>query len=324
MVTQKVKSEEIKSDKIKPEKTKKRKKFSFENLELYGMIAPSVIYFIIFAYLPMVGLIIAFKNYNYVDGIFGSPWSGFDNFQFLFESGKVWSLAKNTIVYNLAFLVTNIFAEVILAVILSEIVGKRLKKFCQSVMILPNFISWVVVGVFVYNFLNFESGVFNRVLLSMGKEPVHFYAEAGAWPYILVLANLWKGAGYGSIIYLATITGIDTTIYEAAEIDGANVWQRIRHITLPLLTPTIITMSLLSVGRLLRGNFDLFYQLIGNNGMLYESTDIIDTYIFRALLSSPNIGMSSAVGFLQSVLCFVVIVLVNKVVKMYEKDYALF
>ena len=324
MATQMVKSEEIKSEKIKPEKIRKRKKFSFENLELYGMITPSVIYFIIFAYLPMVGLIIAFKDYNYVDGIFGSPWCGFDNFKFLFESGKVWSLAKNTIVYNLAFLVTTVIAEVILAVLLSEIVGKRLKKFCQSVMILPNFISWVVVGVFVYNFLNFESGVFNRVLLSMGKDPVHFYAETGAWPYILVLANLWKGAGYGSIIYLATITGIDTTIYEAAEIDGANVWQRIRHITLPLLTPTIITMSLLSVGRLLRGNFDLFYQLIGNNGMLYESTDIIDTYIFRALLSSPNIGMSSAVGFLQSVLCFVVIVIVNKAVKAYEKDYALF
>ncbi len=312
------------TSKAKSEKIKTKKKFSWENFELYGMIAPATIYFIIFAYLPMVGLVIAFKNYNYTDGIFFSPWSGFDNFKFLFESGKAWLLAKNTILYNLAFLVTTVIAEVILAVFLSEIVGKKLKKFCQSVMILPNFISWVVVGVFVYNFLNFESGVFNRLLINLGKEPIHFYAEAGAWKYILVLVNVWKGAGYGSIIYLATITGIDTTIYEAAEIDGANVWQRIRHITLPLMTPTIITMSLLSVGRLLRGNFDLFYQLIGNNGMLYESTDIIDTYIFRSLLSSPNIGMSSAVGFLQSVLCFAVIVLVNRAVKAYEKDYALF
>ena len=303
---------------------KKCRRGKIKNLDLYFMIAPSTIYFLIFAYLPLFGLIIAFKNYNYTDGIFFSPWCGLDNFKFLFESGKVWSLTRNTIVYNVIFLITSIAFEVLLAVFLSEIVGKRLKKICQSVMILPNFISWVVVSVFVYNFLNFETGVINRFLISAGLQPIQFYAETGAWKYILVFANLWKGAGYGSIIYLATITGMDAEIYEAAEIDGASAWKRIRHITLPLLTPTIITMSLLSVGRLLRGNFDMFYQLIGNNGMLYESTDILDTYIFRALLSSPNIGMSSAVGFLQSVLCFAIIVVVNKAVKMYEKDYALF
>lgn len=302
----------------------KSKSNGFANFDLYLMIAPAVIYFVIFAYLPLIGLIIAFKNYNYTDGILFSPWCGLDNFKFLFESGQVWSLTRNTIVYNVAFLVTGIAFEVILAVFLSEIGGKRFKKFCQSVMILPNFISWVVVAVFAYSFLNFETGVINRILMSMGRDPIQFYSEVGAWKYILVFANLWKSAGYGSIIYLATITGLDTTVYEAAEIDGANAWQRIRHITLPLLTPTIVTMSLLSVGRLLRGNFDMFYQLIGNNGMLYESTDIIDTYIFRALLSSPNIGMSSAVGFLQSVLCFIIILAVNKAVKMYEKDYALF
>ncbi len=304
--------------------TKKRAGKKFANLDLHLMIAPAVIYFIIFAYLPLIGLIIAFKNYNYTDGVLFSPWCGFDNFKFLFESGKVWLLTKNTIVYNVVFLVTGIAFEVVLAIFLSEIGGRKLKKVCQSVMILPNFISWVVVAVFAYSFLNFETGVINRFLMKFGQDPVQFYSNVGAWKYILVFANLWKGAGYGSIIYLATITGMDTLIYEAAEIDGANVWQRIKYITLPLLTPTVITMSLLSVGRLLRGNFDMFYQLIGNNGMLYESTDIIDTYIFRALLSSPNIGMSSAVGFLQSVLCFVIIVLVNKAVKMYEKDYALF
>lgn len=302
----------------------KGKSNNLANIDLYFMIAPATIYFLIFAYLPMIGLIIAFKNYNYTDGILFSPWCGLDNFKFLFESGKAWTLTKNTVVYNVVFLVTSIAFEVILAIFLSEIAGKRLKKICQSVMILPNFISWVVIAVFAYSFLNFETGVINRLLMSIGREPVQFYAEVGAWKYILVFVNLWKSAGYGSIIYLATITGMDTEVYEAAEIDGANAWKRIRYITLPLLTPTIITMSLLSVGRLLRGNFDMFYQLIGNNGMLYDSTDIIDTYIFRALLTSPNIGMSSAVGFLQSVLCFVIIVLVNKAVKLYEKDYALF
>lgn len=304
-------------------KTKRGKK-KFANLDLHLMIAPAVIYFIIFAYLPMFGLIIAFKNYNYTDGILFSPWCGFENFKFLFESGNAWMLTRNTILYNIAFLVTSIALEVILAIFLSEIAGKKLKKLCQSIMILPNFISWVVIAVFAYSFLNFETGVINRILINLGQEPIQFYAEVGAWKYILVFVNLWKGAGYGSIIYLATITGMDTSVYEAAEIDGANAWQRIKHITLPLLIPTIVTMSLLSIGRLLRGNFDMFYQLIGNNGMLYESTDIIDTYIFRALLSSPNIGMSSAVGFLQSVLCFIIILVVNKAVKMYEKDYSLF
>lgn len=304
-------------------KTKRGKK-KFANLDLHLMIAPAVIYFIIFAYLPMFGLIIAFKNYNYTDGILFSPWCGFENFKFLFESGNAWMLTRNTILYNIAFLVTSIALEVILAIFLSEIAGKKLKKLCQSIMILPNFISWVVIAVFAYSFLNFETGVINRILINLGHEPIQFYAEVGAWKYILVFVNLWKGAGYGSIIYLATITGMDTSVYEAAEIDGANAWQRIKHITLPLLIPTIVTMSLLSIGRLLRGNFDMFYQLIGNNGMLYESTDIIDTYIFRALLSSPNIGMSSAVGFLQSVLCFIIILVVNKAVKMYEKDYSLF
>lgn len=303
---------------------RKRGGKKFANLDLHLMIAPAVIYFIIFAYLPMFGLIIAFKNYNYTDGILFSPWCGLDNFKFLFESGNAWMLTRNTILYNIAFLVTSIAFEVILAVFLSEIAGKKIKKLCQSIMILPNFISWVVIAVFAYSFLNFETGVINRILINLGHDPIQFYAEVGAWEYILVFVNLWKGAGYGSIIYLATITGMDTSVYEAAQIDGANAWQRIRHITLPLLTPTIVTMSLLSIGRLLRGNFDMFYQLIGNNGMLYESTDIIDTYIFRALLSSPNVGMSSAVGFLQSVLCFIIILVVNKAVKMYEKDYALF
>ena len=311
----------MKTEKKAVRRTGKKK---ISNADLYVMIFPAVVYFIIFAYLPMIGLIIAFKNYNYTDGILFSPWCGLDNFKFLFESGKAWMLTRNTIVYNIVFLITGISFEVVLAVFLSEIGGTKLKKLCQSVMISPNFISWVVIAVFAYSFLNFETGVVNRLLISMGHNPVQFYSEVGAWKYILVFVNLWKSAGYGSIIYLATITGMDTSIYEAAEIDGANAWKRIRYITLPLLTPTIITMSLLSVGRLLRGNFDMFYQLIGNNGILYDSTDIIDTYIFRALMTSPNIGMSSAVGFLQSVLCFLIIIAVNKAVKMYEADYALF
>lgn len=302
----------------------KKRKFNFESLELHLMISPAVIYAIVFLYLPMFGLIVAFKNFNYADGIFGSPWAGLENFRFFFESGKWWDLTVNTILYNLAFMGVNLVIEVALAIFLSELSSKIFTKTTQSLMILPYFISWVVGSIFVYAILNYDYGVLNNVLRKIGLEPIQVYAMPGVWKYIIVALNAWHGTGYGCIVYLAAIMGMDRECFEAASIDGATIWQRIRHINLPLLMPTIIIKTLLNIGHLLRGNFELFYQIIGNNGMLQESTDIIDTFVFRSLLSSTDIGMSSAVGFYQSILCFVMIIAVNWLVKKYDSDYALF
>ena len=309
-----------------------RKKVTFKplvkdiskNWEMYLMILPAVIFFIIFSYIPMVGIIIAFKNYNIADGIFGSPWAGLSNFEFFFQSGTAWTVTRNTVLYNLAFLSVNVILEVMVAIFISELGKSKFFKFCQSAMLLPHFISWVVVSIFLYGILNFETGSLNRILTACGLEPVQVYSSVGAWKYILVGLNAWKSVGYGSIVYLAAIMGVDTSCYEAAEIDGANQWQRIRYVTLPLIKPTIITMVLLSLGGLMRGNFELFYQIIGNNGMLFESTDIIDTFVFRSLLTSSNMGMNSAAAFYQSILCFAFITIINGIVRKVSKENALF
>ena len=294
------------------------------NWELYLMIIPAVIFFIVFSYIPMVGIIIAFKNYSISGGIFGSPWCGFNNFKFFFQSGTAWTVTRNTVLYNLSFLTVNVILEVTIAIFISELGKSKFFKFCQSAMLLPHFISWVVVSIFLYGILNYETGSLNRILTTFGLEPVQVYSSVGAWKYILVGLNAWKSVGYGSIVYLAAIMGVDTSCYEAAEIDGANQWQRIKYVTLPLIKPTIITMVLLSLGGLMRGNFELFYQIIGNNGMLFESTDIIDTFVFRSLLTSSNMGMNSAAAFYQSILCFIFITAINGVVRKVSKENALF
>ena len=294
------------------------------NWQMYLMILPAVVFFILFSYIPMAGIVIAFKNYRVADGIFGSPWVGFDNFRFFFQSGTAWTVTRNTMLYNIAFLVVNVTLEVTVAIFISELGKKKIFKFCQSAMLLPHFISWVVVSVFLFGILNFETGSLNRMLMAVGLEPVQVYSSTGAWKYILVGLNAWKSVGYGSIVYLSAIMGVDTSCYEAAEIDGASQWQRIRFITLPLIKPTIITMVMLSLGNLLRGNFELFYQIIGNNGMLFESTDIIDTFVFRSLLTSSNMGMNSAAAFYQSVLCFTFITIVNGIVRKVDRENALF
>lgn len=323
---------ETQSNTCLQEERKARKKFSLKplakdmstNWEMYLMLIPAVAFFIIFSYIPMAGIVIAFKNYNVIDGIFGSPWVGLKNFEFFFQSGTAWTVTKNTVLFNLAFLVVNVTLEVAVAICISELGKKKLYKFCQSAMLLPHFISWVVVSIFLFGILNFETGSLNRILMAIGLEPIQVYSSTKAWPFILVALNAWKAVGYGSIVYLSAIMGVDTSCYEAAEIDGASQWQRIRYITLPLIKPTIITMVMLSLGSLMRGNFELFYQIIGNNGMLFESTDIIDTYVFRSLLTSSNMGMNSAAALYQSVLCFVFITVVNAIVRKVDRDNALF
>ena len=295
-----------------------------KNWEMYLMILPAVLFFLIFSYIPMAGIVIAFKKYNIADGIFGSPWVGLDNFKFFFQSGTAWTVTRNTMLYNIAFLTVNVVLEVTVAIFISELGKNKFFKLCQSAMLLPHFVSWVVVSIFLFGILNYETGSLNRLLMHFGIEPVQVYSSVGAWKYILVGLNAWKSVGYGSIVYLSAIMGVDTSCYEAAEIDGANQWQRIRYVTLPLIKPTIITMVLLSLGNLMRGNFELFYQIIGNNGMLFESTDIIDTFVFRSLLTSSNMGMNSAAALYQSILCFIFITVINGIVRKVSKENALF
>ena len=295
-----------------------------KNRALFVMILPAVLLVLILQYLPMSGLVLAFKNYRYDLGVFGSDWNGFTNFRFLFASGTGWLITRNTILYNLLNLVTSQGLAIIIAIFITEMSGKIFKKFTQSVIFLPYFISWIIVGVFVYNIFNYETGLMNSVLKAFGADPVNVYAMPGVWPFIICIFNSWKWCGYNSVIYIAAIMGVDSAIYEAAAIDGATMFQRVRNITLPSIRPTVITMLLLQVGRILRGDFEMFYQIIGINGQLFNATDVIDTYVFRSLLQNANIGMTAAAALYQSSLCFIIIMIVNAVVKRIDADYALF
>ena len=244
-----------------------------KNRTLYLMFVPVCVYFILFSYLPIGGIVLAFKEFNYRDGILGSPWNHFKNFEFFFKSGKAWSVTTNTFLYNLA---------------------------------------------------NYEYGMINRLLVWLGQKPINVYATPHYWYFILPFAYIWKWIGFGTVLYLAAIMGIDQECFEAATIDGANEFQKVFRITLPMLRTTMVVLVLLGLGRILRGEFDMFYQLIGNNGILIEKTDIIDTLVFRSLLGTQDFGMATAAGFYQSVLCFAIIMIVNRVVKAFESDYALF
>ena len=295
-----------------------------KNKALFLMIAPATIFVFVMQYLPMSGLVMAFKNYRYDLGVFGSEWCGWTNFRFLFASGTGWLITKNTILYNLLNLVTSQLLSVILAVFITEINNKIFKKVTQSLIFLPYFISWVIVGVFIFNIFNYETGLLNGFLAVFGIEKVNVYGLPEVWPFIICLFNAWKWCGYNSVIYIAAITGVDPEIYEAAAIDGATIFKRIRYITLPCIKPTVITMLLLQVGRILRGDFEMFYQIVGNNGQLYNATDVIDTYVFRSLMGGINLGQTAAAALYQSALCFIFIVVVNNVVKKIESDYALF
>lgn len=293
---------------------------------LLMMLLPAIVIIFIFAYLPMSGVVLAFKRYRYADGIWGSPWTkgAFDNFRFFFLSGKAWMVTRNTFLYNLAFIAVNTSLAVAFAIILNEMRSKLLRSFTQSVLFLPYFVSWVIVGSIAYNLFNYENGMLNGMIRFFGCEPVNLYGTPGAWPWLILLFNAWKSVGYATVVYLAAVTGIDDHLYEAAEIDGANVFQRIRNVTLPSIRPTMITLVLLDVSKIFRGNFDLFYQLIGKNGALYNATDVIDTFVFRALIQSSDTGMAAAAGLYQSVLCFVTIMVVNTAVRRINTDYALF
>ena len=294
-----------------------------KNRTLLCMLLPALLYVVIFSYIPMFGITIAFKDYNYNGGILGSPWCGFKNFEYLKISGKLWALTRNTLLYNLAFIVFGIIFEVGFAVMLSEITKKTFKKVTQAFMFLPYFISWVVVSTIMLNIFG-QNGVLSNVLAHFGIEDFSIYQQIRQWPVIMVAIRIWKQTGYGTVVYLAAIAGLSQEMFEAASIDGASIWQKIRYITIPGLKPTIFIMFLLSVGNIFRGDFGMFYQLVGNNQLLLETSDVNDTFVYRSLITSPNIGMSAAAGFYQSVLCFVTIVSVNWLVKKVDPDYTLF
>lgn len=288
------------------------------------MLLPAVIYTLIFAYYPMTGIVMAFKKYNYRGGIWGSPWNGLENFRFFFLSGQAGIVIRNTVLYNLMFILVGTVVQIAVAVFLTEIHNKHFRKISQSMMFLPYFISWVIVGVMAFNIFSSDYGFLNRIIEFFTGEKIAFYSNGKYWPWILLFFNIWKGMGYGSVMYLAAIMGIDTSIYEAAEIDGANVWQRIFKITIPCIMQTVLILFLINIGGIFKGNFDVFYNLVGTNGLLYNYTDVIDTLAFRALISSNDFGMSAAIGLFQSVLCFITVILANKAVSMYDKDYTLF
>ena len=295
-----------------------------KNWVLFLMLIPALIYFIIFCYITMPGAYVAFVNYNPNKGIFHSDFVGFQNFEFLIRNGDLARITKNTLLYNAVFLLLGHSIQIVLAIMLSEIMNKAFKKVSQSVILLPHFISYVVVGVFAYNFFNFDNGVINSLLVNMGMERISFYSTPGVWKYIIVFFYIWKTTGYGMIVYMAAITGISSEIYEACYIDGATRFQRICYVTLPLLKPTFILLVLFGLGGILRGSFDLFYNLIGTNSTLYAQTDIIDTYVYRSLVGSFNFSSSAAVGLYQSVFGLVFVLIINLIVRKIEPESALF
>ena len=306
----------------------KHKRNFFSKLYRYRvyllLLLPAVAYTLLFSYYPMTGVVLAFKKYRYAGGIWGSPWNGLTNFQFFFKSGQAALVTRNTVLYNLLFIAVGTVIQVAVAVFLTEIRNKHYRKITQSMMFLPHFISWVIVGVMAFNTFSSDYGFLNKMLVSLGYQKYPFYSKPEAWPAILLFFNVWKGVGYGSVMYLAAIMGVDTSVYEAATVDGANVFQRILKVTVPSIRPTIVILFLMSIGGIFRGNFDMFYNLVGSNGLLYNTTDVIDTLAFRALISNNDFGMSAAIGLFQSVLCFITVLLANKLVSLYDRDYTLF
>lgn len=294
-------------------------------MPLYLMVIPGVAYLIINNYIPMGGIVIAFKNYNYSKGIWGSDFVGLKNFEFLFKTQDAWIITRNTILYNIVFIVLGTLFAVAVSILLNEITAKRMKKAYQTIILIPFLISIVVVSYLVYAFLSTSSGFINNSIIKpLGGSEISWYSTPKYWPFILTLVNIWKGFGYNSIMYYATLVGIDYSYYEAAMIDGASRWQRIWHVTLPSLRPTITIMTLMSIGKIFYSDFGLFFQVPMNSGPLFDVTNTIDTYVYRGLMELHNIGMSSAAGFYQSVCGFVLIILANLAVRKFDSDSALF
>ncbi len=305
---------------------KRKKKNDFQkSLPLLLIALPGIVYLIINNYVPMMGLFLAFKDYNFMKGIFKSDWCGLQNFRFLFATKDALTMTRNTVLYNVAFIVIGTVIAIFIAILMCEL-GERVRvKFYQASMLLPNMLSWVVIGFVAYAFLNADTGFINNtVLAGMGKEPISWYTYQAAWPLILILVFIWKNAGYQSIVYMSSVSGIDKSLYEAAALDGATKMQQIFQITLPMLKPTVITLTLMSVGRMFYSDFGLFYQVPQNSGALYDVTQTIDTYVYRGLMELNDVGMSAAAGFYQSIVGFLLVLAANALVRRLDSDNALF
>ncbi len=302
-----------------------RPKRSRINFGLLSMVIPGTIALILFSYLPMLGVFIAFKNINYTKGLFMSPWIGLKNFEFLFKTPDAWIITRNSVLYNLAFIVLGTVASVGVAVALDGLRAKRVSRLYQGVMFLPYFFSWIVISTLVFSFLSTDLGFFNKQLFPvLGIAPINWYIEKVYWPFILVFMNLWKYTGYCSVIYLAAIAGIDQCCFEAAALDGASRWQVITRIMIPLISYVIIIQVLLSVGRLFYSDFGLFYQVPLNMGPLFDVTNVIDTYVYRTLINMGDIGMSAAAGLYQAAVGFVLVLFSNLIVRRIDSEKSLF
>lgn len=290
---------------------------------LYLMTLPGLLYLLVNNYLPMAGLVVAFKRYDARKGMFFSPWIGLENFRYLAKD--IWVITRNTVLYNAVFIVTNIVFGILIAILLSELLSTAFRKFYQSVVLLPFLISTVIISYLVYAFLSVESGFVNtKILAPLGAGPVSWYTDASKWPAILTIVNIWRNTGYYCVIYLSTVIGIDRGYYEAASIEGAGKLQQIRYITLPLLKPVTMMLVLLAIGKIFYADFGMFYQVPMDSGALYSTTNVIDTYVYRALLQIGNIGMSSAAGLFQSVVGFVLVMVSNLLVRRADPENALF
>lgn len=285
---------------------------------------PMVVFLFIFHYIPMFGIVIAFKKFNYTKGIFGSEWVGFDNFKLLFNSPDAWRITRNTLSYNAVFIVLGTLAAVALALLLFEIKNRICLKVYQTFMFFPYYLSWVVVAYMAYAFLNTRSGILNQLMKSMGLGTIDWYVTPKPWMVIFPVAYLWKSIGMNTLIYYASLIGIDSTYFEAASIEGANKWQITTKITIPFLYPLITMLTILAIGQIFNADFGLFYQLPMNSPMLYQTTDVIETFVFRALREQGNIDISSAAGLYKSFVGFVLVIITNWVVKKYQSENALF
>jgi len=310
------------------DKRKGKRHFFLEDLRnnwvLWVMLIPAAVFFVVNSYMPMAGIWFAFIDFNFRDGLFGSPFVGFKNFEFLTKSNVLMNLTVNTLLYNLAFIIIGHILQIFMAILISQLTSRWYKKTVQTMMLMPYFTSMVIVGVCVFNLFNYEYGVVNNVITVFGGESINFYGEKKWWPFFITAFYIWKNIGYGMIVYLATILSIDNGLYEAAKIDGANIFQQIRYIVLPHLKPTFIILIIYNLGSIMKGQFALFYQIIGNNGLLFEVTDIIDTYVYRATIDNGSFSLGAAAGLYQSIFGFVVVMLVNWLIKRKNPEYALF
>ncbi|MFM9279587.1 ABC transporter permease [Paenibacillus jiagnxiensis] len=290
----------------------------------YLLALPAMIYTFIFGYLTLPYLLISFQKFNYKLGIWKSPFIGFDNFEFFFMSDRAWQVTFNTIRLNFLFIVVGTAAALLLAILFNELKGRRFSRIMQSTILFPHFLSWVIISYVIYSFFASNYGLLNQILAWLGLPQENWYSEPRYWVPILVTVNVWKEVGISLVIYLAAIAGIDSSLYEAATIDGANRRQQIRYITLPLLMPTVIILSLLALGKIMYGSFDMIYAIIKDNGLLYPTVDVIDTYVFRSLRTIGNPAQAMAVGLYQSIVGFVLVFGVNMIVRKVSPDNSLF